>query len=618
MLNLLTRAGHRDESPPRRAVVGSATAEGEAGPRGLTVRLTLPLLLLDDDWAAVPVWGSAVTIRRATLDGQPASFAVEGGAHVLLAKGKGSHTLAAELVMATGSSGAQATIPFATPVPVSWKLVLPGSDARIDPAVRQSSSAREGQVSLAALTPPVASVQVSWSAERGTAVPARVSAESLTAVTLQEGTTSGRARFAFEISRGHREQLEIHLPADLEPLTAEAQDLSGWSVERNDQGKKLVVRFRRPQRGHVSIDFAFELPRPGSEATIPAPYAEDVTEQRAYVAASAESPLSLREASLSQGEQVDPRVIPAFLLRAEKSPLTLAWRHAGAGFAAKVHVDRHETVALAQATIDAAYFTTVLTEEGREVVKATFLVKNNLRPYLGVTLPEGAELWSAFVSGDSVAPAREGNKVLVPLLKSRDIGQGDTLAVHVVQPGWSLTDVALQYYHDASKWRLIEEANETGGTLEAGTELRIPRLTGPGASDLQTAFPVEVVYARAADKPGRFGRATFALAEPDLDVMKVTWTLYLPTRLDPLSFGGNLSQGSYIRYGLFRRLQYWVGGGSQAALVMPGLISSAWASSGESWAEGRSLKERFDFAKDEEAGGELEEHPRERLPLVGR
>ena len=613
VLRLLATSGRRDDAPPRRAVVGSATAEGEAGPRGLTVRLSLPLLLLDEDWNTVPIWGSDVTIRRATLDGQPAAFAVEGGAHVLLAKGKGPHTLSAEVVVATGSSGAQATVPFATPTPVSWKLVLPGSDARIDPAVRQSSAAREGQVSLSALTPPVSSVQISWSAERGTAVPARVSAESLTAVTLQEGTTSGRARFAFEVSRGHREQLEIHLPADLEPLTVEAADLAGWTVERNDQGKTLVARFRRPQRGHVAIDFTFELPRPGSEASVPAPYAEGVTEQRAYVAASAESPLSLREASVSQGEPVDPRLIPGHLLRAEKSPLSLAWRHAGAGFAAKVQVDRHETVALAQATIDAAYFTTVLTEEGREVVKATFLVKNNLRPYLGVALPEGAELWSAFVSGESVAPAREGNKVLVPLVKSRDLGQGDTLATHEVQPGWSLTDIALQHYHDASKWRLIEEANEgvlASGTLEVGAELRIPRLTGPGASDLQTAFPVEVVYAREAGQPGRFGRARFELAEADLDVMKVTWTLYLPSRLDPLSFGGNLSQGSYIRYGLFRRLQQWVEG-PQASLEMPGLISTAWAGGG-------SLKQRFAFAEEEGEEGALEEHPRERLPLVGR
>ncbi|HEY8205866.1 MAG TPA: hypothetical protein VIG99_00195, partial [Myxococcaceae bacterium] len=614
VLRLLARSGGRDEAPPRRAVVGSAAAEGEAGPRGLTVRMTVPLLLLDDDWTAVPIWGAEVTVRRATLDGQPAAFAVEGGSHVLLAKGKGSHTLSAELVIATGSSGAQAAIPFATPTPVSWNLVLPGSDARIDPAVRQASPVRAGQVVLTALTPPVASVQVSWSAERGTAVPARVSAESLTAVTLQEGTTSGRARFAFEVSRGHRERLEIHLPADLEPLTVEAQDLAGWSVERNDQGKTLVTRFRRPQRGHVAVDFTFELPRPGGEATVPAPYAEGVTEQRAYVAASAESPLSLREASVVQGEAVDPRLIPGHLLRAEKSPLSLAWRHAGAGFTARMHVDRHETVALAQATIDAAYFTTVLTEEGREVVKATFLVKNNLRPYLGIALPDGAELWSAFVSGESVAPAREGGKVLVPLVKSRDLGEGDTLAVHEVQPGWSLTDIALQHYHDASKWRLIEEANAdrlSGGTLEAGTELRIPRLTGPGASDLQTAFPVEVVYARAAAPPGRFGRATFALAEPDLDVMKVTWTLYLPSRLDPISFDGNLSQGSYLRYGLFRRLQQWADG-PEASLTMPGMISTAWAGGGG------SLKQRFSFAQEEGMEGALEEHPRERLPLVGR
>ncbi|MHB8875292.1 MAG: LysM peptidoglycan-binding domain-containing protein, partial [Myxococcaceae bacterium] len=432
----------------------------------------------------------------------------------------------------------------------------------------------------------------------------------LTSLVFQEGTTAGRLHVAFEITGGHKEQLELHVPSGLEILTVEAADLAGWSVEKTEKGDRLVARFRRAQRGHLGLDVSFELPRPADSAALPNFYAEDVNEQRGFIAASAEAPMSLFGLEPHGGEAIDPREIPAHLARSLKVPVTLAYRHAGPGFSGSVRLDHHATVALAQATIDAAYFTTVLTEEGREVVKATFLMKNNLRPYLAVALPEGAELWSTFVSGESVNPARDGGKVLVPLVKSRDLGEGDTLATHQVQPGWSLSDVALQYYHDASKWRLIETANEdtlAGQGPQVGQSLRIPRLTGPGASDLETAFPVEIVYSSPAKPPGQYGRARFELAVPDLEMMKVVWTLYLPSRLDPLSFGGNLSQSSYIRYGLLRRLRQFAHG--PLAVATPSLVSTAWAG-------GDSFKQRFSFAE-ADMEGVVGRHPRERLPLSG-
>jgi nucleoid-associated protein YgaU len=603
--------------PPQAYVLGAANAEGEASGRDLVLKWTTRLVLLGDAWTPIPLWRSNVTVQRASLDGQPAAFAMDGDQLVLLARGRGPHTLAAELVIPAAGAGNQVSLPFATPVSVAWRVSLPGADARIEPSVRQKATPSGGRVVLEALTPPVAAVQVEWSAEHGTAVAARVTAESLTFLTFQEGTTSGHARFSFELVGGSRDQLAIHLPAALEVLSVQAPDLANWAVETAEAGKRLVAHFRRPQRGRVEIELGFELPKPGELAELPRLSAENVTEQRAYVAASAESPMSMEQAELEGGEPIDARNLPLHLLRDIKAPFALAYRHDGTAFAAKVRIDRHATVGLAQATIDAAYFTTVLTDEGQEVVKATFLVKNNLRPYLGLTLPEGASLWAAFVSGESVDPAAEGRKLLLPLVKSRELGTGDTIAVHTVEAGYTLSDIALQYYHDASKWKLIASENRgvmgNNSNAQVGQALKIPRLAGPAGSDLSTAFPVEIVYSRTASKPGSIGAASFEGPVADLDVMKVVWTVYLPSRLDPLRFSGDLAQSSYVRYGLFRRLSGLLPG--PVAAVMPGLGLSA-AFAGESG----SLRERFSYAsKSPDIAGALAmNHPREVLPLIGR
>lgn len=604
----------RHEAPPAPFVLGPARIEGEVAGRHLVLRVAAAVHLPGDDWAQVPLLRSPATLRRATLDGKPAAVHLDGDRMVLVARGRGEHAFAAEIVVPPAVGGDKTDVPFATGMPASWKLVLPGSDARIEPAVRQSTAPSGDRTVLEALTAPADVVHVAWSGARGEVTAARLTAESLTDVVFQEGTANGRAQFVFEIAGGRRDRLAIALPAAIEVLSVETRDLASWSVEPAGAVRRLAVAYRRPQAGRVAVAFAFELPRPVDAVDLPAVFAEDTAEQRGYVAAAAESPLSLAEESVAGGEAIDVKHLPPHWVRGSRVPYAIAYRHAGPGFAARVKVERHAAVALAQATIDAAYFTTVLTEEGREVVKATFLVKNNLRPYLAVSLPKGSELWAAFVSGDAVAPVLESDRVLLPLVKSREAGEGDTLAIHTVTPGWSLSDVALHYYHDASKWRLIQAENAAvlGGDVltQAGQTLKIPRLSGPDGADLQSAFPVEIVYSRPGDDPGRFGAVDLELPVPDLGVMKVVWTVWLPSRIDPLHFAGNVTQTSYIRYGLWRRLRHWWS--SPIAAALPALFAAqARASSGE------YLRKRFRIEQEEEHA-EVRSHPRVSLPLVGR
>jgi hypothetical protein len=45
-------------------------------------------------------------------------------------------------------------------------------------------------------------------------------------------------------------------------------------------------------------------------------------------------------------------------------------------------------------------------------------IRNNARQYLEVTLPKGAEVWSAFVAGQPVRPSRRDGKLLLPMERS--------------------------------------------------------------------------------------------------------------------------------------------------------------------------------------------------------
>ncbi|OJT19015.1 hypothetical protein BO221_36465 [Archangium sp. Cb G35] len=612
---LLERAYPPEASASFEYALGPGKVEGEVRERVLSATLELPLSVYSNQWVVVPLLASG-SVRAARLDGRAVALIQEAGHSALLVKGPGEHRLSLEVMLAL-SSPDSAALSFETQVPLHWRLRLPGTTAYLEPAARQSlTRVEEGKVLLEAHSLPAARVQLDWSGARQSQVSARASAEFLTFVSFQEGTTSGRAHFAFDISGTRRDRLGVRLPPGLELLSVEGKELAGWSVEPAAGAQRLVLTLRRPQTGKVTVDLSFELPGPGEDAGLPSLYAEEVEEQQGYLAAYAESPLSLTHQQVAGGELMDAKHLPARLLRGVKVPFTLAYRAGGSDFAARVRLERNASVALAQATIDAAYYTTVVTDEGREVVKATFLVKNNLRPYLAVALPANATLWAAFVSGTPVTPATEGEQLLLPLVKSREVGEGDTLATHEVEEGWSLSDVAMHYYHDASKWRVIQQANVEqlgdGMNTQRGQLLRIPRLSGPG-SDLETAFPVELVYSREAPRLGRMGSLNLELAVADLGVMRAVWTVYLPSRLEPLSFEGNLSQASHIRYGLLRRLRYLSQG--TMAVLTPSLVSGV-ALAGEY--EPYSLRKRFSKYELQEDDEALAGRPRDSLPLVGR
>jgi hypothetical protein len=66
----------------------------------------------------------------------------------------------------------------------------------------------------------------------------------------------------------------------------------------------------------------------------------------------------------------------------------------------------------------------MMTGHGRRLTSVKYEVRNNRRQFLRVRLPKDAELWSAAVGGKAVQPAKAGDAILLPLLRSAQGGQG--------------------------------------------------------------------------------------------------------------------------------------------------------------------------------------------------
>ncbi|MCC6554661.1 MAG: hypothetical protein IT372_16910, partial [Polyangiaceae bacterium] len=89
------------------------------------------------------------------------------------------------------------------------------------------------------------------------------------------------------------------------------------------------------------------------------------------------------------------------------------------------------------------------------------------------------------------------------------------------------------------------------------------------AAGQEASFVIELAYERGTPRLGALGLRALRLPGLDVDTVKAVWHVYLPGSYEPLSWSGNLTQCSGIKYDLFRRVQWYL----EEAIAVP----SAWA-----------------------------------------
>ena len=85
-------------------------------------------------------------------------------------------------------------------------------------------------------------------------------------------------------------------------------------------------------------------------------------------------------------------------------------------------VTRHGRVETQEAAIDRAAYHTLMTRDGLSVTVARFWVRNSRKQFLRIDLPEGSEIWSAFVNGRPEKPAlaSDDDAVLIKILNATE------------------------------------------------------------------------------------------------------------------------------------------------------------------------------------------------------
>ena len=266
--------------------------------------------------------------------------------------------------------------------------------------------------------------ETEWKLEVATElVESWVRAEVANLVSVSETVVSGRALVRYDIQNAPVKEFRLKIPASYSNV-----EITGENIRRRDQdGAEWRVELQNKVRGTFLLSVTWEQPvnLKSNALEVAGAQALGVERETGTVMVKAKSPLQALEKSIN-GEliKIDAREIPDWVSACVGSSLisgeaaVLAYRYTHPGYTLCVEARRFEDAAVLQALVDQARFTSVISGDGQAMTEMSLSVRNNGLQHLEIELPAGAQVWSAFVGGQPVRPAKREGKLLVPLENS--------------------------------------------------------------------------------------------------------------------------------------------------------------------------------------------------------
>lgn len=297
--------------------------------------------------------------------------------------------------------------------------------------------------------------------------PARVSVETLAYVRLDRGKLDVHYQADLHVRQGTVRQVRFTLPASagekiqVVPVDSPARIIEQGCSPAPDAGAKSGLNLwhvvlDRPLTGDwtLALDFGqtFSSPTPagatageptaaeaGARVPVPVLAFQNVSRQSGTVAVEAADdqqigcvPEHLRE--LDTADVRKPRAyVPTHRIVAAYQYQRLPYRLA-------LSATRHVSGSVLTGICESAEIISVAEDAGRLRHQARFRLRTPNLPHVPVTLPEGADLWSAMLDGKPVEVGRRQGAYLFPLTSGQagtsDAGRELTLLYETRGPGW--------------------------------------------------------------------------------------------------------------------------------------------------------------------------------------
>ncbi|MEI8122942.1 MAG: hypothetical protein WCI20_12910, partial [bacterium] len=263
-------------------------------------------------------------------------------------------------------------------------------------------------------------VQAGWSLSVATEqIDSWVRAEVMNTITLTETLASGRSVIRYDVANSPTREFRVRIPSTFRNV-----EVSGGTIRRKDYDASTGewrVELQNKVRGLYVLTITWEMPWnvKGGTLELMGVEAAGVERETGWLAIMAPPGMKLEPGKLNSDLlKADVRDLPEWAGSAPDSGAAIVCRYLRPGYKLALTAQRFEEAEVLQALVDRVQLTTVVAEDGQMMTEMGLSIRNNARQFLEINLPAGAQVWSAFVSGQPVRPSRRNGTVLLPMERS--------------------------------------------------------------------------------------------------------------------------------------------------------------------------------------------------------
>jgi hypothetical protein len=479
--------------PPIDATLSRVDYDLRADSDLVSGRATLTVDVLKNGWVRLPI-PAGLFVREAKLDGKSLSLATPsdpnaGQLSALLSHpGRAIITLEIALPIASSAGEERITLPSTHSGVTRATLEIPrqGVDLSLYGGMfSETNELPNGGGKWTAYGKGADPMVFAWRRkieERHATLPLRIRGKLTQFVGIGEDSTSLSANISYEIIQGAAKEARIQIPENVTINQVQGALVADWEMKPGE----LLITFLEPVEPSASFVLTGEvrLPRDG-QVDVPLLRLTGVERETGGVGVDVLGAGEINEQSVKAqgleradasdlGEPVSSRQSPALLAFRIRSGETTTPR--------SLHIDvaRYTQQAVLLANVEEARYRVLFTKDGKVLVEARYAVRNNQRSFVKITLPPGATLWSASLSGQPVRPGSGPDaSLLLPLAKARSGEDAPEFAVEVA------------YFTPSAAW-----------TDKGHLKLSLPALDLPiSRTGLQLYYPP---LFRLSSEPGSF------------------------------------------------------------------------------------------------------------------
>jgi len=389
--------------------------------------------------AQIPLVSSQVGLKDISLNKKPCFVTRRGGKYYVVIDSPGRYNLDFEFFTKVNlerekGPGSLSIDIISSPITI-FNIDVNLADLEIftEPSIKIESRHEKDKTLAVAILPYTEKINVRWNrALIKEVVPdvkldPKIYAEVSTLVSLGDGVAKCKSFIDFSILQTEIANLKVFFPEDVGIINVSGNNLRNWKVSKDGNGKVLDVYLNYGVKGNYAliVDYERNTGVGSVSAQLPQLKVLGAEREKGYIGVETLDNIEVNLASTEGASLVDVKELPRNIWQQASNPLLLGFKYLEYPYSIIVDMIKHKEIPVLVATIDNAEYITLVTKEGKVLTKAVYRARNNVKQFLKIELDKNAEIWSCFIDGRPVKPAKdeEGN-ILIPLKKSQKESQG--------------------------------------------------------------------------------------------------------------------------------------------------------------------------------------------------